>query len=211
MVVDGSVVIVENIYRHLSELRPPAYTIMIALLGSSVLCLTLSPILCSLALRGGNHQDTLPLRWAKRVYLPALRWALGHRVIVVSGAATLLLCSLLLFPFLGGEFIPILNEGALAPQTIRLPGISLSESVEVEKTVQRAIMEFPEVRMVVSKIGRTELGNDPQEPNASDPVVLLNPLETWTVARTKPDLDDAIRRRLERIPGAVFLLSQPIQ
>lgn len=258
MMVDGSVVIVENIYRHLSGLRPPgesrtdliigstkevgrpvmfgiliiiivflpilslqgmegkmfrplAYTIMIALLGSLVLCLTLSPVLCSLALRGGSHQDTLLLRWVKRIYLPALHWALGHRATVLSGAATLLCGSLLLFPFLGGEFIPILNEGALAPQTIRLPGISLSESVEIEKNVQRAIMEFPEVRTVVSKIGRTELGNDPQEPNASDPVVLLNPMDTWTTARTKPELDDAIRHRLERIPGATFLLSQPIQ
>ena len=72
-------------------------------------------------------------------------------------------------------------------------------------------MEFPEVRMVVSKIGRSELGNDPQEPNASDPVVSLKPMEEWKTAKTKPELDDAIRRRIERVPGANFLLSQPIQ
>jgi cobalt-zinc-cadmium resistance protein CzcA len=72
-------------------------------------------------------------------------------------------------------------------------------------------MEFPEVRMVVSKIGRSELGNDPQEPNASDPVVSLKPMDEWTTAKTKPELDDAVRRRIERVPGANYLLSQPIQ
>ena len=78
--------------------------------------------------------------------------------------------------------------------------------------MQRAVLEFPEVRMVVSKIGRSELGNDPQEPNASDPVVSLYPMDEWNTAKTKPELDDAIRtRRIEKVPGANFLLSQPIQ
>ena len=123
----------------------------------------------------------------------------------------MLIASLALFPFLGGEFIPILNEAALTPQTIRLPSISLEKSIEIEMEMQRAVLEFPEVRMVVSKIGRSELGNDPQEPNASDPVVSLKPMDEWTTAKTKPELDDAIRRRIERVPGANFLLSQPIQ
>ena len=77
--------------------------------------------------------------------------------------------------------------------------------------MQRAVMEFPEVRMVVSKIGRSEMGNDPQEPNASDPVVSLRPMDEWTTAKTKSALDDAIRKRIEKVPGANFLLSQPIQ
>ena len=123
----------------------------------------------------------------------------------------LLIVSLLLVPFLGGEFIPILNEGSLAPQTIRLPSTSLSESIEIERKMQQALMEFPEVKRVVSKIGRSELGNDPQEPNESDPVVALKPLDTWTTARSKDDLVDRIRQRLEKVPGASFLISQPIQ
>lgn len=258
MMVDGSVVVVENVYRHLSEqhgshisrkdlivqavkevgqpvifgiliiiivflpilslegmegkmFHPLAYTIMIALLVSLVLSLTLSPVLCSLALRTGSEEDTFLLRWAKRGYLPALRWALGHRVAVLGIALALLFGSLLLFPFLGGEFIPILNELAVTPQTIRLPSISLEKSIEIEKDMQRAILEFPEVRMVVSKIGRSELGNDPQEPNASDPVVSLHPMDQWTTADTKPELNEAIRQRLQKVPGANFLLSQPIQ
>ncbi|WP_447972301.1 efflux RND transporter permease subunit [Nitrospira sp. Kam-Ns4a] len=258
MMVDGSVVVVENVYRHLSApgaaqtsrmalvlraveevgqpvmfgiliiilvflpilalqgmegkmFKPLAYTIAIALLVSLVLSLTLSPVLCTWGLAGGQGDDPCLLRWAKRVYRPALAWALGHRRHVLGGAIGLLALSLLLFPSLGGEFIPILNEGAIAPQTIRLPSISLPASIEIEKQMQRAVLEFPEVRMVVSKIGRTELGNDPQEPNASDPVVALRPMDEWTTAKTKPELDDAIRRRLEQVPGAVFLLSQPIQ
>lgn len=258
MMVDGSVVVVENVYRHLSEHRgelrdrkklvlqavkevgqpvifgiliitlvflpilslqgmegkmfqPLAYTIMIALLVSLILSLTLSPVLCSLALKKGREEDTVLIRWTKRAYLPALHWALGHRLVVLAIALALLLGCLMLFPFLGGEFIPILNEAAITPQTIRLPSISLEKSIEIEKDMQRAVLEFPEVRMVVSRIGRSELGNDPQEPNASEPVVLLAPMETWTTARTKPALDDAIRKRLERVPGANFLLSQPIQ
>ena len=258
MMVDGSVVVVENVYRHLAEQRddrfnktdvilhavtevgqpvifgiliiilvflpiltlqgmegkmfqPLANTIIIALLVSLVLSLTLSPVLCAMALKRGTEEDTFLLRWAKRVYLPTLRWAMGHRVTVLAIALGLLGASLSLFPFLGGEFIPILNEGAISPQTIRYPSIALNRSIEIEKEMQRAVLEFPEVRMVVSKIGRSEMGNDPQEPNASDPVVSLRPMDQWTTATTKSALDDAIRKRIEKVPGANFLLSQPIQ
>ena len=257
MMVDGSVVVVENVYRHLTEqpagrskraivlqatkevaqpvlfgiliiilvflpilslqgmegkmFKPLAYTIMIALLVSLLLSLTLSPALCSLALKGGSEDDTWLLRHAKRWYTPSLHWSLRHRRLVLVAAVALLTASLALFPFLGGEFIPILNEAAITPQTIRLPSISLEKSIEIEMEMQRAVLEFPEVRMVVSKIGRSELGNDPQEPNASDPVVSLKPMNQWTTAKTKPELDDAIRRRIEQVPGASFLLSQPIQ
>jgi cobalt-zinc-cadmium resistance protein CzcA len=259
MMVDGSVVVVENVYRHLSEhapvsstsrgvivlkatkevaqpvifgiliiilvflpilslqgmegkmFKPLAYTIMIALLVSLLLSLTLSPALCSLALTTATEEDTWLLRQAKRWYSPALTWSLAHRRMTLTSAVTVLGLSLMLFPFLGGEFIPILNEAAITPQTIRLPSISLEKSIEIELEMQRAVMEFPEVRMVVSKIGRSELGNDPQEPNASDPVVSLKPMDEWTTAKTKPELDDAVRRRIERVPGANFLLSQPIQ
>ncbi len=258
MMVDGSVVVVENVYRHLAEQRddrlsktevilhavtevgqpvifgiliiilvflpiltlqgmegkmfqPLANTIIIALLVSLVLSLTLSPVLCAMALKRGTEEDTFLLRWAKWAYLPTLRWAMGHRIAVLSIALGLLGASLSLFPFLGGEFIPILNEGSISPQTIRYPSIALDRSIEIEKEMQRAVMEFPEVRMVVSKIGRSEMGNDPQEPNASDPTVTLRPMDEWTTAKTKAGLDDAIRKRIEKVPGANYLLSQPIQ
>lgn len=190
---------------------PLALTIMIALFASLLLSLTLSPALCLVLLKGGSHEEGRLLRWAKHAYLPALLWALRHRLTVLIMAGVLLLTALAVFPFLGGEFIPILNEGALTPQVIRPPSIALDQSIEVEKKVHRALLEFPEVKRVVSKIGRSELGNDPQEVNVSDPVVSLSPIETWTTAQRKQELDDAIRRRLETIHGARFLLTQPIQ
>ncbi len=258
MIVDGSVVVVENVYRHLSHsssaaiprvqlvtqavkevgqpvvfgiliiilvflpllslhgmegkmFKPLAYTIMIALLVSLILSLTLSPVLCSLMLRHGKEEDPWIVNLAKRLYAPMLHWALGHRMVVVTMAIGALLGTLALVPSLGTEFIPILNEGAVAPQTIRLPSVSLPASIEIEKRMQQAIMEFPEVEMVVSKIGRTELGNDPQEPNESDPVVRLRPLDQWTTARTMPELMQKFRERLAGVSGASFLISQPIQ
>lgn len=258
MIVDGSVVVVENVYRHLSDhssaaiprrelltmavkevgqpvvfgiliiilvflpvlslhgmegkmFKPLAYTIMIALLISLLLSLTLSPALCSLMLKSGSEEDPWIVRQIKRLYAPALRWALGRSKTVMIAAVGSLVCGLALFPFLGSEFIPIMNEGSVAPQTIRLPSVSLPASIEIEKRMQQALMEFPEVEKVVSKIGRTELGNDPQEPNESDPVVRLRPLDQWTTARTMPELMQKFRERLTRIPGATFLISQPIQ
>ncbi len=258
MIVDGSVVVVENVYRHLSlhtanplsrstlimtavnevgkpvifgiliiilvflplltlhgmegkMFKPLAYTIMIALLVSLLLSLTLSPVLCSLLLQRGSEQDPWIVRLAKRAYAPSLRWALANRNIVMIGAIGSLLGSLALVPFLGREFIPILNEGSLSPLTIRLPSVSLPTSIEFEKRMQQALLEFPEVEMIVSKIGRTELGNDPQDPNESDPVVRLRPLDEWTTAKTMPELMQKFRERLSQIPGASFLFSQPIQ
>jgi cobalt-zinc-cadmium resistance protein CzcA len=212
MIVDASVVLVENIHRHLSDPRhqglprlavilnaarevarpvvfgiiiiiivfmpilsfegmegkmfkPMAYTIMIALMVSLILSVTLSPVLCLLTLRAKHGEsDPIVLRWAKRTYLPVLRWALGHRSVVLTATALMLAGSIALFPYLGSEFVPILNEGTMAPLTIRLPSISLDQSIKIEKEVQKAVMEFPEVQMMVSKIGRTELANDPQEP-----------------------------------------------
>ncbi|HEX5645408.1 MAG TPA: efflux RND transporter permease subunit, partial [Nitrospira sp.] len=190
---------------------PLAYTIMIALLVSLVLSLTLSPVLCSLMLTRGSEEDPWIVRGAKGIYAPVLRWALGHRTIVLTMAIAALIGSLMLMPLLGSEFIPILNEGSIAPQTIRLPSVSLNASIDIEKRMQQAIMEIPEVEMVVSKIGRTELGNDPQEPNESDPVVRLRPLDQWTTAKTMPELMQKVRERLTQVSGATFLISQPIQ
>ena len=258
MMVDASVVVVENIHRHLSDSRhkglprqglilnaaqevarpvvfgiiiiiivfmpilsfqgmegkmfkPMAYTIMIALLVSLILSITLSPVLCALTLRAGHETDPFVLRWAKRMYLPMLRWALGNRWMVLIITGFMLAGSLALFPFLGGEFVPILNEGTMSPITIRLPSISLEQSIKIEREVERAVLEFPEVQMVVSKIGRTELGNDPQEPNESDAVAVLRPISEWTTAPTMEELKERVRERLKSVPGANFLISQPIQ
>ena len=257
MMVDGSVVLVENIYRTLSERRserlsraavvldaarevarplafgiviiiivflplftleglegkmfaPLAFTISIALLGSLLLTFTLTPVLCTLFLRSGSERDSLPVRWAKSLYLPALRWSLRRRVVLPALAVVLLAGSLVLFSRLGREFIPTLDEGALTTQVIRIPDISLSQSVQVEMAVQRALTEFPEVNTVVSKIGTAEIATDPEGPNVSDPIVTLKPRREWRTARSKEELVDKLRARLERIPGVAYNITQPI-
>ncbi len=257
MMVDASVVMVENIYRLLSERRgeklsrttlvwdaakevaqplvfgiliiiivflplftleglegkmfsPLAFTISIALLGSLLLALTLAPVLCAFFLKGGSEHDSFPVRWAKKIYLPALRWSLRHRWVLTGVAVTLLFGSLALFPFLGTEFIPTLDEGVLTTQVIRLPSISLQQSVEIENAMQQTLMEFPEVATVVSKIGTAEIATDPEGPNVSDPIVILKPRSEWKTAKTKEELVEKIRERLERIPGVVFNITQPI-
>jgi cobalt-zinc-cadmium resistance protein CzcA len=258
MIVDSSIVIVENVYRHLSStggladsrwdvvclaakevgrpivfailiiivvflplmtlegmegklFAPLAYTVVIVLLVSLAVSLTLSPVLCALGLSGGVQKETYLVRWAKAAYGPLLEWALVHRWPVVIGALVLLGVALMLVPHLGRQFVPVLDEGALTPQIVRLPSVSLSESIELEKRALRALREFPEVRLAVSKIGRSEIANAPEDPNESDPVVLLYPRETWTTARTKTELVEAMRQRLAEIPGISFLMSQPIQ
>ena len=258
-IADGTLVVVENVYRHLalnqgatrrSKLEvilhatkevgrpilfgiliisvvflplmtlhgmegkmfaPLAYTLVIALLASVVVTLTLAPVLASVVLRGDHLEETRLTRWMKQRYLPMITWTLRHRSLVLGGSTALLLLSFSLVPFIGREFIPILDEGALTPLIIRLPSVSLPESIEMEKQALRALREFPEVRLALGKIGRSEIANEPQEPNESDPVVLLHPRDTWTTARTKSDLVEAMRGRLAEIPGISFLMSQPIQ
>lgn len=257
-IADGSLVVVENVYRHLGNHRagqrttlevileatkevgrpilfgiliisvvflplmtlhgmegkmfaPLAYTLVIALLASVLVTLTLSPVLASLLLRGDHPEETRLTRWMKQAYSPLLHWTLGHRRHVLIGSTVLVLASLFLLPRIGREFIPILEEGALTPQIVRLPSVSLSESIEMEKQTHKVMLEFPEVRMAVSKIGRPDIAFGPEEPNESDPIVSLHDRSTWTTAQTQSGLTDAIRRKLAEIPGISVLMSQPIQ
>jgi heavy metal efflux system protein len=257
-IADGSLVVVENVYRHLENhgsepqasldvilqatkevgrpilfgiliisvvflplmtlqgmegkmFAPLALTLVIALLASVVVTLTLSPVLASLLLRGNQPGETRLTVWMKQSYLPLLQWTLCHRSEVLIASTLLVLGSLALMPFVGREFIPILEEGALTPQIVRLPSVSLPESIEMEKQTHKVMLEFPEVRMAVSKIGRPDIAYGPEEPNESDPIVSLRPRGTWTTGQTQSQLTDAIRRKLAEIPGISVLMSQPIQ
>ncbi|MCW5799041.1 MAG: Cation efflux system protein CzcA [Nitrospira sp.] len=257
-IADGSLVVVENIYRHLSENRrqqrsrlevvlratnevgrpilfgiliisvvflplmtlhgmegkmfaPLAYTLVISLLVSVVVTLTLSPVLASLILHGDHPEETRLTGWMKTRYQPVLRWTLDHHAAVLLSSTVIVLAGLSLLPSVGREFIPILEEGALTPQIVRLPSVALDESIAIEKQTQQVMLEFPEVRMSVSKIGRPDIAVGPEEPNESDPIVTLRPRETWTTARTQSQLVDAIRTRLAEVPGISVLMSQPIQ
>ncbi len=189
---------------------PLALTISIALFASLLLSIFVIPVICLLILKPETEKESFIVKGVKKVYLPVLRWALRHKKTAVAGVSVILAGSLALVPFLGTEFIPILDEGSLTPQVLRLPSISLPQSVAIENVVQQTLMEFPEVATMVSKIGTAEIATDPMGPNVSDPIVVLKPRSEWTTAKTKEELVEKMRERLEKIPGVAFNMTQPI-
>jgi len=147
----------------------------------------------------------------KQGYLPVLQWALRHPSLILTISTAIVLCSLAVVPFVGREFIPLLEEGSLTPQVVKLPSVSLAESIELEKQTQQVMLEFPEVKTAVSRIGRAEIPYHPEDLYESDPIVSLNDRSTWKTAKTQSELTDAIRKKLAEIPGISVLMSQPIQ
>lgn len=189
---------------------PLAFTISIAIFASLILSIFVVPVIASFILKSGHEKESFIVKAVKRLYLPALHWALERKKTTMGTAIILLAGSLALFPFLGTEFIPILDEGSLTTQIIRLPSVSLDKSIEIELQAQRALMKFPEVQTVVSKIGTAEIATDPMGPNISDPIIVLKPRDEWVSAKTKEELVDKIRSELEKIPGIGLNITQPI-
>ena len=189
---------------------PLAFTVVIALLSSLVLSIFVTPVFCSFFLKAQPEKESFLLRWAKRAYLPALGWSATHGKKIVGGAALFLAICLALFPLLGKEFIPGMDEGTLTPQVIRLPSVSLTESIEMEKKAQQVLLRFSEVTAIVSKIGAAEIATDPMGPNLSDPIVVLKPKGQWKTAGSREELVDKMRHELEKIPGIGLNMTQPI-
>ena len=194
--------------------RPMALTVVFALVGSLLLTFLLTPVLISIFLKGKvTEEDVWLVKRAKAIYRPALEWTLANtrRVLIGSGAAVVL--ALAAVPFLGSEFIPRLDEGSFALQVLRLPSISLEESVRQTTQLEAILLEeFPdEVIDVVAKTGRAEIATDPMGVNISDILVRLAPPEQWTKATDKGELEAVMTEALARIPGLVVSFSQPIE
>ncbi len=194
--------------------KPMAMTVVFALVGSLLLTFLLTPVLISLGLRGKiEEKDVWIIRHAKRIYEPALAWTIarGRRVLIGSGVAVA--AALLTIPFLGSEFIPRLDEGSFALQVLRLPSVSLEESVRQTTQIEKVLLsEFPdEVADVVAKTGRPEIATDPMGVNISDIFVMLKPHDQWQKAETKAELEAGMSEALEKIPGMVVSFSQPIE
>ena len=191
--------------------RPMALTVVYALVGSMILSFTLVPVLLSFVMK--NHsEDTLPwiVRLLTPIYRKVLAWVLKHPFPTIGIAAIPLLLSLVLATRLGAVFLPELDEGSLALQVIRIPSVSLDNSVRTAQRIEKALKEFPEVNSVVSKTGRPDLATDPMGVEISDILVDLKPPSEWSVT-SKQALVDAMRERLESIPGVTFGFSQPIE
>ncbi len=192
--------------------RPMALTVVFALAGSMICALTLMPVLASLFLKNVKETEPLLYRLAKRLYYPLLGKIIGRRLRVFGGALVVFLASLCFVPFLGAEFMPRLDEGAIAMQIWRLPSVSLEKSNEISLHAERVIMdEFPEVETAVSRTGRAEIATDPMGVEISDTYLILKPKDLWRF-KTKEALIEAIDETLNaQVPGAIFSYSQPIE
>ena len=207
--------------------RPMALTVILALVGALVLSLTLVPALCALFLREPARQRGLDssatsetadvqeenpiVRRLQGVYAPLLERTVNHPYATALAAAAIVLVCGAIFPFLGAEFLPKLDEGALAINMVRLPSVSLTEAVRMTTEAERVIKEFPEVEKVVSRIGRPEIATDPMGPNMGDTYVFLKPREQWTTAHTREELVEQIQARLLDVPSQAYSFSQPIE
>ena len=190
---------------------PLAFTVVIALLASLVLSIVAIPALCSYVLQAAGPERVNKLvEAAQRVYRPVLALALANPRTVLMGAGGLLVVSLGAAPFLGTEFIPRLDEGYITNITIRLPSVSLPQSVAMERQMQQALLQFPEVESVVSKIGAAEIATEAHGVEASEPIVTLKPRSKWRTARTMEELIARMRVELEKVPGMAYNFSQPI-
>ena len=193
--------------------KPMALTVVFALVGALILSLTYVPAAMTFILRGRvSEKESIFIRFAKRWYKPALEFVLRNRAQTLAITTALVLVSFALFPFLGAEFIPRLEEGSLAIQIQRLPSVSLTRSIETAGAVEAILRKFPEVTKVVSKTGRAEVATDPMGVDLSDVYVELKPHDEWTSARTRDELVEKISKALEDgMPEASFSFSQPIE
>ena len=190
---------------------PLALTVAIALIGSLFISILIVPVLSSFLLKGGKEEDTRLLAFIRKGFRPVLDWALGNRIKTILISSGIFILSLALLPFIGKEFMPILQEGHLMVQLIRLPGISLQESVEMEKKYHKILLTFPEIESVVSRIGAAEIASDPMGPELSDPIITLKPKSQWKTAKNLPELIGKMREKLESsMPGVGFNFTQPI-
>lgn len=259
MMVDGGVVMVENIYRHLAEapkensesvihivsiaaqemgkpivfaigiiiivflpiftfegvegklFSPMAFTISFAMLGSLIFSLTLIPVLCTFFLKkgGGEHEPKL-VSFLRQRYSPLLNAALRHRKRVIMTAIGCLLASLALVPFLGTEFVPALDEGTMMVRATMAPSTSLNEAIATTNRLEKLLLGFPEVKNVISKVGRAESGGDPEPVNNAEIFVDLRPQKEWKTAHSRDGLIQAMEEKLSVYPGILLNISQPI-
>ncbi len=192
--------------------RPMALTVVFALAGSMVCALTLMPVMASLFLKNMTEKEPILYRLAKKLYYPLLEKVMGRRGRVFGGALAVFLGSLCFVPFMGAEFMPRLDEGAIALQIWRLPSVSLEESNQISLHAERVLMEdFPEIKTAVSRTGRAEIATDPMGVEISDTYLILNDRSTWRYD-TKEELIEAIDETLQaKVPAAIYSYSQPIE
>jgi cobalt-zinc-cadmium resistance protein CzcA len=193
--------------------HPMAATVVMALVAALILSLTFVPAAVALFVTGKvEERENFVMRKAKRGYEPLLTAALRWRWPLLGGATVLIVFCGWLATRLGTEFVPNLDEGDLAVQAIRPVGTSLSQSLVMQGSVERALLQQPEVTTVFARVGTAEVATDPMPPNISDGYVMLKPRDEWpNPDKSKQQLLEEIEERLALVPGNAYEISQPIQ
>ncbi len=196
--------------------RPMAMTVFFAILGAFILSLTYVPMASSLFLSKREHtKETFSDRMIRKLqgcYRPVLDWVLAQNKNVITAAVGLFCMSAVAFKFLGGEFIPSLEEGDFAVEMSMAQGTSLSQMVESCTKAEKLLKaEFPEIKQVVSRIGSAEIPTDPMPVERADIMISLKPKAEWTSAESTDELMEKMEETLHTIPGLEAEISQPIQ
>ncbi|MFG0676406.1 CusA/CzcA family heavy metal efflux RND transporter [Delftia sp. WSY_7] len=194
--------------------HPMALTVVIALAGAMLLSITFIP--AAIALFMGDkvaEKENRLMAWARRGYAPVLARVMAAPAVVLTAAAVAVALSLLLATRLGSEFAPNLNEGDFAIQALRIPGTSLTQSLQMQMQIEKALKkEFPEIDRVFARTGTAEIASDPMPPNISDGYIMLKARSEWPdPARPRDELLAAVQASVDRIPGNNYEFSQPIQ
>jgi len=260
MLVDGSVVMVENIVKHLNHpelksgqtnipsqlkiagkevarpiffaasiilvvftplfsfegveaklFQPMAISIILAVISAILVALLIVPALATLLFKKGiKHRESWILKLFNKWYRKGLKTAMQHSKIVISSSILLVVGAMALVPQIGTEFVPELEEGTINLRATLAPSSSLETALSVAPILEKMLMEFPEVEYTLSRIGRAEIGGDPEPVNNIEIYIGLKPVSEWTSANNRYQLQALMEKRLEQFPGLLFNFSQPI-
>ncbi|NWN48447.1 CusA/CzcA family heavy metal efflux RND transporter [Pseudomonas sp. MAFF 301514] len=194
--------------------HPMAFTVVIALLGAMILSVTFVPAAIALFVTGKvKEEENIVMRSARRVYAPLLDWVMARRPLVFGLAVLIIVASGVVASRMGSEFIPSLSEGDFAQQALRVPGTSLTQSVQMQQQLEKTLMaQVPEIQRVFARTGTAEIASDPMPPNISDSYVMLKPKDQWPdPKKSRETLIADIQRASAIVPGSAYELSQPIQ
>lgn len=198
--------------------RPLAYTVSLAMLGSLVFALVAAPVFADVVMRKrkakratDKPREPIVVRTILVGYRPLARWFIARRWAAVALAAALLVAGVAIFPRLGSEFTPRLNEGDLIVNMTMAPSISLEETKRLTLIAERRLMHIPEIEAVVSRIGRGEVGAHADPINSVHALVVLKPEKDWRAGMNQSRIESDVRQKLQGMPGVLVNLTQPIQ
>jgi heavy metal efflux system protein len=192
---------------------PMAVTVLMCLIGAAIAAVTFVPAALAILLTGRvSEKENIFMRAARRIYVPLLDASIHWRGAMVGLALALVVVSAIGALRMGREFIPSLDEGDVAIQALRVPGTSLTQSVEMQSALEKRLRALPEVKEVFARVGTAEVATDPMPPSISDGYVMLKPRAQWPdPSKPKSEVVEAIEKAAEDVPGSNYEISQPIQ